>query len=75
LIFRAVSTGRQFVTWYGKVRNMECVGHSLKLLDIFQKIWTPLRKLFIPLGVLCRIRACVHPTLNLKSFSWHGKSY
>jgi len=54
---------------------MECVGHSLKLLDIFQKIWTPLRKLFIPLGVLCRIRACVHPTLNLKSFSWHGKSY
>jgi len=26
----------------------KCVGHGLKLLDIVQKIWAPLRKLFAP---------------------------
>jgi len=29
----------------------ECVGHSLKILDIVQKIWAPLGKLFAPPGV------------------------
>jgi len=29
----------------------KCVGHSLKLLDIVQKIWAPLGKLFAPPGV------------------------
>jgi len=29
----------------------KCVGHSLKLLDIVYKNWTPLRKLFAPSGV------------------------
>jgi len=26
----------------------KCVGYSLKILDIVQKIWAPLRKLFAP---------------------------
>jgi len=29
----------------------KCVGHSLKLLDMVQKIWAPLGKLFAPPGV------------------------
>jgi len=29
----------------------KCTGHNLKLLDIVQKIWAPLRKLFQPLMV------------------------
>jgi len=29
----------------------KCVGRSLKFLDIVQKIWAPLRKLFAPPGV------------------------
>ena len=29
----------------------KCVGHNLKLLDIFWKIWAPLRKLFALPGV------------------------
>jgi len=29
----------------------KCIGYSLKILDIFQKIWAPLRKLFVPPGV------------------------
>jgi len=29
----------------------KCVGHSLKILDIVQKIWAPLEKLFAPPGV------------------------
>ena len=29
----------------------KCVGHSLKILDIVQKIWAPLGKLFAPPGV------------------------
>jgi len=29
----------------------KCVGYSLKLLNIIQKIWAPLRKLFAPPGV------------------------
>jgi len=27
---------------------VKCVGHGLKLSDIFLKIWAPLRKLFAP---------------------------
>jgi len=26
----------------------KCIGHRLKLLDIVQKIWAPLRKVFAP---------------------------
>ena len=37
----------------------KCVGHSLKLLDIVQKIWAPLRKLFAPRGVPRWLRACL----------------
>jgi len=35
----------------------KCVGRSLKLLDIVQKIWSPLRKLFAPPGVPSWLRA------------------
>jgi len=28
----------------------KCIGHRLKLLDILQKFWAPLRKLFAPPG-------------------------
>jgi len=35
----------------------KCVGHSLKLLDIVQKIWAPLGKLFVPPGVPSRLVA------------------
>jgi len=51
----------------------KCVGHSLQLLDMVRKIWAPLKKLFAPPGVLRWLRACVYPTLNLKSFSCHRK--
>ena len=33
------------------------VGHGLKVLDIVQKIWAPLRKLFAPPGVPSWLRA------------------
>jgi len=36
----------------------KCVGHNLKILDIVQKIWAPLRKLFAPPGVPSWLRAC-----------------
>jgi len=36
----------------------KCVGYSLKLLDIVQKIWAPLRQLFAPPGVPSWLRAC-----------------
>jgi len=36
----------------------KCVGHHLKLLDIVQKIWASLRKLFAPPGVPSWLRAC-----------------
>ena len=35
----------------------KCVGHRLKLLDIVQKIWAPLGKLFAPPGVPSWLRA------------------
>jgi len=35
----------------------KCVGHSLKTLDIVQKIWTPFGKLFAPPGVSSWLRA------------------
>jgi len=34
------------------------VGHTLKLLDIVQKIWAPLGELFAPPGVPSWLRAC-----------------
>ena len=37
----------------------KCVGHRLKPLDIVQKIWAPLRKLFAPPGVPSSLRACL----------------
>ena len=42
----------------------ECVAHGLKILDIVQKIWTPLGKLFAPPGVLRWLRACLLPFQN-----------
>ena len=36
----------------------KCVGHSLKILDIVQKIWPHLGKLFAPPGVQSWLRAC-----------------
>jgi len=36
----------------------KCVGHSLKLLEIVQKFWAPLRKLFAPPVVPSWLRAC-----------------
>jgi len=36
----------------------KCVGHSSKTLDIVQKIWVPLGKLFAPPGVPSWLRAC-----------------
>ena len=36
----------------------KCVGYSLKISDIVQKIWAPLRKLFAPPGVPSWLRAC-----------------
>jgi len=36
----------------------KCVGHGLKLLDIVQKIWAPLRRLFAPPGVPSWLRSC-----------------
>ena len=36
----------------------KCVGDNLKILDIVQKIWAPLGKLFAPLGVPSWLRAC-----------------
>jgi len=35
----------------------KCDGNSLKLLDIAQKMWAPLRKRFAPPGVLSWLRA------------------
>jgi len=35
----------------------KCVGHSLKLLDIVQKLWAPRRKLFAPPNVSSWLRA------------------
>jgi len=35
----------------------KCVGYSLKILDIFQKIWASLRKLIAPPGVPSWLRA------------------
>ena len=37
----------------------KCVGHSFKILDIVQKIWAPLRKLFAPPGVTSWLRAWI----------------
>jgi len=35
----------------------KCVGYDFKILDIVQKIWVPLRKLFAPPGVTNWLRA------------------
>jgi len=35
----------------------KCVGHSVKLFNIFKKIWAPLGKLFAPPGVPSWLRA------------------
>jgi len=35
----------------------KCVGHNLKTLDIIQKTWAPLGKLFAPAGVPSWLRA------------------
>jgi len=34
------------------------IGHRLKLLDIVQKIWAPLRKVFVPPSDPSWLRAC-----------------
>ena len=39
---------------------------NLKILDIVQKIWTPLGKLFAPPGVPGWLRACLYITKNQK---------
>jgi len=36
----------------------KCVGYSVKILDIVNNIWSPLRKLFAPPGVPSWLRAC-----------------
>jgi len=41
----------------------KCVGRSLKILDIVQKIWAPLGKLFAPPGVQRWLRACVEQSI------------
>jgi len=38
----------------------KCVGHGLKLLDIVQKNWAPLRKPFDLPGVPSWLRACIY---------------
>ena len=43
----------------------KCIGHSLTLLDIVQKIWAPLGKLFVPSGVPSWLRACAPHDRNL----------
>jgi len=35
----------------------KCVGYSLKILDIVQKMWAPSRKLFAPPGSPSWLRA------------------
>ena len=42
----------------------KCVGHNSKILDIVQKIWVPLRKLFAPPGVPSWLRACFEVALH-----------
>jgi len=42
----------------------KCAGYSLKLLDVVQKNWAPLRKLFAPPGVPSWLRAWFHLTLQ-----------
>ena len=37
----------------------KCVGHNLKILDIFQKIWASFGKLITLTGVPSRLRACL----------------
>jgi len=38
---------------------LENFGHNLEILDIVQKIWAPLGKLFAPPGGLNWLRACL----------------
>ena len=40
----------------------KCVGHRLKLFNIVQKNWAPLRKLFTPPGVPSWLQAWFHTT-------------
>jgi len=50
--------------------NLEkCFGHSSNLLDIVQKIWAPLKKLFAPLGIPSWLRGCQHVTVSLHYLS------
>ena len=46
----------------------KCVGYSLKLLDIVQKIWAPLRKLFAPPGVPSWLRAWNCPPMPSRGY-------
>jgi len=46
------------------------VGYIFKLLDIVQKIWAPLRKLFAPTGVPSWLRACDGDTCMFQSDLW-----
>jgi len=41
----------------------KCVGHSLTILDIVEKIWCPLGKLFAPPGVPSWLRVCYNVSL------------
>ena len=43
----------------------KCVGQSLKLLDMAQKIWAALRKFFAPRGVPSWLRTWAKPTDGL----------
>ena len=58
----------------------KCVGYSLKLLDIVQKIWAPLRKFFAPPGVRSWLRACcevrfISPTVAKPLWDLTSKYY
>ena len=42
-----------------------CVGRSLKILDIVQKIWASLGKFFASHGVLSCLRACIKQNVSI----------
>jgi len=53
----------------------KCFGHHLKILDIVQKIWSPLGKLFAPPGVPSWLRAWNHiKSISTWSSSNHQRS-
>jgi len=47
----------------------KCVGYSLNILDIVQKIWAPLRNFFSPPGVPSWLRACLLSLFSIRVFS------